>query len=479
MLAAGAEIDTAGMMDVTLAMESNLIRIARVGNNQLADTPLQKNGFLFGKEIFIDRRLSGERADGTIWYGSPLLDAKGDVQAYGRTIDALLTPGGDISVSGITRADKRSALSVAGGFVRYLGGNVATTKLITADGKYVVDIGSADPEVTYAAFADRTDTTSSKWRRTAIFPTLFANRSATFEPGYLEGSDAGSLTFQGAAVIDATLQAGAVAGPYQRAGSGRLRQRCMPRAGSLDLLGLDGRPAFTISQDGRADAAVRPAPDRPALVGGGLADAGLADIAMGATGSIVTVAAGTDLALPAGGSLTLKGETHRRSGQHHGAQRQGHAVAVGVHRSHHKPRRRAMTVPRRGPASPYRKTSTVDLSGLWVNDAGTNRDSMVGYDFVNGGSLIITDAGYANNSYIRDFATIAFAAGSRINLNSGGYIGANGRYKTDGDRRADRQGRQPRHPAASRQRPAGGRLRCRGCHIGWRQQTRGDFRPAR
>ena len=113
------------------------------------------------------------------------------------------------------------------------------------------------------------------------------------------------MKFSGAAVIDATLYAGAVAGPYQRKGSG-VNASAMPRAGSLDLTGLNGLPDFTLYTPSAGE--VRPSSfTEQQWSTAALEAAGFADVSMGGTGSTVTLEEGAELTLPPGGKLSLAG----------------------------------------------------------------------------------------------------------------------------------------------------------------------------
>src|SRR5262249_681562 len=132
----GATLDVSGLADVRLPMSAKLITIPRVGQNELADSPLQRNGWLYRQSVTIDGSRSGIRDDGLEWFGSPLLNAAGYIENQPRTIDQMLVDGGSITVVGrelVTRSG--SQLNADGGFIHYLGGIVKTTRLLGADGR--------------------------------------------------------------------------------------------------------------------------------------------------------------------------------------------------------------------------------------------------------------------------------------------------------------------------------------------------------
>ncbi|MDS0863040.1 hypothetical protein NUV25_35645, partial [Burkholderia pseudomultivorans] len=97
----GATIDVSGLANVELPIAQTLLTIERIGQNELADSPLLRNSFLFGqKGVVVDSTLTGTRSDGVQWVGSPILNLSGYVNLIPRTVDQLLTNGGTIILSG-------------------------------------------------------------------------------------------------------------------------------------------------------------------------------------------------------------------------------------------------------------------------------------------------------------------------------------------------------------------------------------------
>src|SRR5258708_7295974 len=66
----GARIDTSGIPNVELPIASTLLTVTLAGN-ELADSPLQRNGFLYGGTITVDSTIIGTRGDGLGWGGTP------------------------------------------------------------------------------------------------------------------------------------------------------------------------------------------------------------------------------------------------------------------------------------------------------------------------------------------------------------------------------------------------------------------------
>jgi filamentous hemagglutinin family protein len=74
LLEAGSEINLAGLTGVTLPVGAMLYTF-KVTANDVADTPLAQN--LIGQTVTIDLSLTGTRADGETWVGSPLFASSG------------------------------------------------------------------------------------------------------------------------------------------------------------------------------------------------------------------------------------------------------------------------------------------------------------------------------------------------------------------------------------------------------------------
>ncbi len=147
---AGATLDVSGVFDVEVPMERNSV-LVEVRANELRDSPLQRNGILNGKKIWVDRRISGKRADGTTWYGSELVDANEYIANVPTSMAERAVNGGEITIHASEVVVKSGAqINIGGGSTRYLDGYVKTTQLLAANGK-LYDIGSADPDVEYVA----------------------------------------------------------------------------------------------------------------------------------------------------------------------------------------------------------------------------------------------------------------------------------------------------------------------------------------
>lgn len=212
---AGAVLDAAGSRGATVSAARNIAEIELRGN-ELADAPVQRNGPLRGKKVRVDTReldkIKIANVDAVL----------SDIQ---RGILERTASGGTISLAAGSRVSlARGALfDVSGGTVEYTAAFLDTTKLVN-DG-VVVDIADADPEVNYDAVLEPVTFTHRKWgpNTTEVFNPFGATPVGRFEPGYLEGKDAGTIDIGGLDVgqilntdIAATFRATTERGFYQR-----------------------------------------------------------------------------------------------------------------------------------------------------------------------------------------------------------------------------------------------------------------------
>lgn len=224
----GAVIDAGGVKDVLVPASRNQIQIFPVKKNELANSPDYRDSFLNGATVYIDPRISGVRADGVAWIGSPLIEAGSYYQQVGVKAEELLTAGGSVVIGGANWTGQGNqalaadvivkagaTIDVSGGWVRYEGGTVRTSQLITKDGR-IVDISKADPNDAYLGFAGGFSVSHGRWGVTDYYQgAMFSG--AHVSPEYIEGRDAGALTVKGSALaLDGTVLGHAYAGAMQR-----------------------------------------------------------------------------------------------------------------------------------------------------------------------------------------------------------------------------------------------------------------------
>jgi filamentous hemagglutinin len=204
---AGTNIDLSGS-DATLPMDANLVTV-QLRSNELSGDPTQRNGALRGATVTVD-----VRADGGA--GTPIADVSSAIAAVGRTIAQRTEAGGKATFlsEGDVVFNPGASINVSGGATTFLGGSIQTTRLVGANGQ-LYDIGSANPLLTYTGVVNPTLTqTFDKWGVQEVVPTPGLSH---YESGYQQGASAGTVQFAAPnMVLNGSLQASAVYGPYQR-----------------------------------------------------------------------------------------------------------------------------------------------------------------------------------------------------------------------------------------------------------------------
>ena len=444
----GAIIDVSGLADVELPMAALLVSIPRIGQNELADSPLLRNSFLYTqKNIVVDSSQSGVRADGLDWVGSPVLNAAGYVQNIPRSIDQLMLKGGTIGLAAdevITRTG--SQLRADGGYLNYLPGWIQTPNLLGADGR-IYNIASADPEMNYVGFAGQFNDTHSRWGVTDVYNNPLLGGMVRYDSGFIQGADAGSINIGGMvgtapmlgiAVLDGDMSAHAYAGRNQVA------QATAPMGGSLSI--SSGDPlndpissqainyrlvdsAATIESSDPTFDAQTPlgdpdAPGKPQdswyLLSTDLIDrAGFSKFKLAVGGDIeddahqLKVHPGGEIDLIGTGVEVASGSSIQASSGTINITTLGIGVGGGV-----QPASNGITID---------SGATLDARGMWVNDSGMTEDNLVGKQYIDGGSINLTTLLGANEN------DISLAAGSVLDVSSGGYVQQNGLVAVDND----------------------------------------------
>ncbi|MBY6239909.1 filamentous haemagglutinin family protein [Methylosinus sp. Sm6] len=444
LLESGATIDVSGLADVQVPVSKFLVTFV-VTPNEVADSPLA--AALIGQTVTIDTRLSGTRADGVSWVGSPVVDASGYAGLIPKTIEELLTVGGSLNISGKTFIQQRgSVVDLSGGYVTYTGGAINTTRLIGADGRFY-DIGSADPGMRYvgSAAAGGFTVNHSRWGVSETYVNSLLNR-AHYEETYIAGASAGSLSTTAIPILDGTIIARTVAGLRQRAnavGGGATRQTSLEQlpAGASLTITRGGNYLLETSEQagddpyGLADYAYGAdysTPTTVALLTDRLSATGFGSIEINPAGDVqpvVNMAEGATLTVAAGGAVDLAG-VQRIDGVIRAAG--GSITLTGSYASAD-----AVSAP---PPLVLGSHAELNVRGLWVNDQGAVGDALQGAAFVNGGSVSINTvaASYRlvqnDDSHILDATqSIILSSGSVIDVSSGGYVRADGQLKLGAD----------------------------------------------
>lgn len=283
----GALIDVSGDDTTAVPVSRNIVEVEARGN-QLADSPLQRDGAIRNEKLSIDVRK-----------GTPFLNADLETSAIQRGVNERFSTGGTVTVqtTGDVVVGDTAVIDISGGRVSYTTDTVSTSKLVTRDGR-VFDISEADPDHTYVSVL---------------------NNIGAVEQGYSEWKDAGALTILSRdQLFNGTLLAGSGAGLWQREMtdplyhlSGLLRpydQR--PHGGSLviDLSSIEGTPSFVIDRNGMLQSAPAPgealSSEEPTVMSADMLQAsGLSQLDITTRGSIAVDA---PLSLREGGRLDMK-----------------------------------------------------------------------------------------------------------------------------------------------------------------------------
>lgn len=423
-LAAGSQIDVSGAQ-VSLPMESNVLQVQLRGP-ELQDSPLQRDGFLYGQTIAVDLRRRGTRADGTTWIGTPLVDLSSDVANIGHTVAERSMTGGTVTIDsgGSAVIGTGAGINLSGGVIHYSDGYVKTSKLLSGGMAY--DIANASPDLHYTGFADTFTVKHNKWGLSQSW-TVFGGDKGSFERSYDQGMDAGTLTLIGPQlVLNGAVHADSVIGPYQRGtpsvlAPGEVRPPDqMPLGarlvvGDATVTGTD--PDFRApdvmfsSSESPSSRSFNPATgafpaDLSALyLSPDLMRNGVSRVAVYSNGRI-DLPADVSLNLPAGGGLSLTGGVITIDGQ---VRAPGGSVNLAVKPTAAIPSDNLLTVG---------EGARLDVSGSWVNDSLPTSASPAP-TLINGGSVSITNAQ----------GDVDLLPGSVLDVSGGAWLQANGKIK--------------------------------------------------
>ena len=455
----GATIDVSGLANVGAPIAQTLLTIDRIGQNELADSPLLRNSFLYGlKGVVVDSTLTGTRSDGVQWVGSPILNLSGYANLIPRTVDQLLTNGGTITLSGgDVMTATGSSMNLNGGYVHYAGGMVNTTRLVDANGA-IVPIGQASPYERYVGIAGQYVESHPRWGVTKSWFNPLQTVGA-YQGDTIVGGHAGTLDLYAsrALVLDGDVSAQAFGGAKQMQGNslpsgGTFNLGADPKLGGGALAALawnnsitaqTGVAGLTILQDQAPQLAAllpgfsidtpldRIASQAPAgndpnnllatmtvpvatLNNGGFANVSITQDKTAGKG--IVVAQGTALNLQPGGSITLNSPST------------GADVNVAGHLSAPSG---AISVTSGGNIV-VGKQGAISAAGQWVNNnvqaaPGTTPGNS---QFINGGSISLSTTegsmGVRGGEITDTTGSILLRPGSVLDVSSGGQMLANG-----------------------------------------------------
>ncbi|HEY4078702.1 MAG TPA: filamentous hemagglutinin family protein [Rhizomicrobium sp.] len=452
----GATIDVSGLAGVELPMSVFMVTIPRIGLNELADSPLLRDSFLYTqKNVVIDSTMSGTRGDGLDWVGSPILNASGYVENVPRTIDQLMISAGTISLTGNSIVRTGAELRLDGGYIDYLAGDITTPRLQGADGR-IYDLASADPNIDYVGIAGEHTVSHDRWAINDTYNNALLGSSTRFDPGFIKGGDAGALNIVSDdlshtiySVLDGDISAHALSGREQ------IGTSQAPKGGSLsiqitNILNPRGQPLpagvvnYVITQDGVSLDVLQPdfdptqpwpsnnplAPASPlftprTLSAKMIAESGIQNLSLTTPGSIL-VPEGVDVTVAPGGSINFTAISIDVEGT-----LRAPAGAINLNVAGLSTDKQNTPIPI--PSSLVLGSKGVlDASGLWVNDAGRGANDMFGRQFINGGSVTLTSYESGIDLPVDYTGDVILQSGSLIDVSSGGYIGFDGQLAMSG-----------------------------------------------
>jgi filamentous hemagglutinin family protein len=464
----GATIDVSGLANVTLPMSALLVIIPRIGLNELADSPLLRNSFLYtAKNVAIDSSQSGTRADGLDWVGSPVLNVSGYVNNVPRTVDELMIRSGNIAFNQNAIIRTGAQLRLEGGFLNYLPGYIATPRLQAANG-LLYDIASADPNVAYTGFAGVFNSEHARWGVTETYTTspLLANMGR-WDPGFISGGDAGTLSFGQSdnnynLILDGDVSAHAYAGREQ------VRGGTQPMAGTLDIeltdlvhpptpfssFSASSAVNFVVQSDNVPIEAYAPdfnADDPWPMRGGDPSDpsnprwwhtlstamidnAGFRKVRLLTPGTVL-VKDGADLHVADGGEVDITAVNVDVEGA---VTAHGGTIDIAAFAGNQD---KNLTKDPIASQLSMGAHARLDTSGLWVNDSARSADDVEGDRWIDGGSVTLSGiTSYTSATATDPTPDILLAQGSVIDVSGGGYVDTHGQLSMDGDLPSGRGG---------------------------------------
>ncbi|MEN3386307.1 MAG: hypothetical protein V7608_6351, partial [Hyphomicrobiales bacterium] len=228
----GALIDVAGEKLVPIAAAESAVQVNARGN-ELRDSPVQRDGILAGKDVWVSvRDLITTTAD-RIYTAGGLLEVSGYLGLAQRNIDQRLTAAGAVSIfsSGDAILRPGAFIDISGGSLVHQAGYVNSTRLLGADGR-LYDVNQAPADMTYVAVCCDFTVRHSRWGDNLA--EHFSTNRPHYQDQYVEGLAAGALSLVARAIeFDAAVNAATVSGAFQRT------PQSQPAGGSLTIGSAD------------------------------------------------------------------------------------------------------------------------------------------------------------------------------------------------------------------------------------------------
>ena len=204
----GATVDVSGTPLVYVPVARNVIPVTLRGT-QLAASPMQSSGPLYGQTVYVDIR-----------QGTPLANYAAEEAGIARTVAERTGAGGTVNLfsSGDAVVKAGATVDVSGGQLVYTPGLVHDPSVLLAQNGQKYNIAQAPASIAYRSVGDRYSVTSNKWGVTQSWYLLTSDARGHWEYGYTEGRPAGSFNVEApaASVDTGALIARTTPGIYQR-----------------------------------------------------------------------------------------------------------------------------------------------------------------------------------------------------------------------------------------------------------------------
>ena len=357
----GTSIDVSGL-DSTESMANNVISV-KLQSTELADSPLQKTGVLFGQTVQIDTRI-----------GSPLADIQTQIAQIPFTLSERLNTGGTITLASEGSINVQGNLDFSGGVTTYQAGYINTTELLNNYGK-VINIENASPLMTY----------------TGIYGT-----SSQYQTSYQQGANAGSLTINTNHLnLTGSIQAQATSGLYQRQLNNQASGGTLTINDNLSNSSADWQSI--VFSDPTQQHNVLTGINDLVINSHFLANSGIQNASF-ATNNPITLADNSTLKLLPAGQLTLNGGSVDVYSNIQGANAKVNITTVG----------NSITD---GHFTVY-NGANIDLQGKWIND-------YVDQNNLGNNSLLAINGGQLN---VKAYGSIDLKSGSSVDVSGGAWL---------------------------------------------------------
>ena len=202
----GSVIDVSGTDTTVLEMARNSLAV-EARSNELADSPLQRDGVLNGQVLYVDLRK-----------GTDIVDYSGALSNVEKSLSERMSEGGTINIASNGDFVQRDGalLDVSGGQVSYESGYIKESKLISDFRIY--NLSDADKNRTYDAVLGAGQRDHDRWATTQYFESSSNADKGSYVEGFIEGKAAGNINISASNVLLSAdgVKADTVIGPYQR-----------------------------------------------------------------------------------------------------------------------------------------------------------------------------------------------------------------------------------------------------------------------